>query len=76
MTIFQALKKAKENGLKVRPVSWREMNPQNWIESGTDLYGETRFYEDGPEEEIPHSPLLCTEEELLGPWEVFPGQQG
>ncbi len=73
MTIIEALALAKQ-GRKVRPVCWRTLNPDHWIEAIRNSAGDrnTVFVERGEMEEIPHALRLSFASEFLGEWEELP----
>lgn len=54
-----------ESGHKVRPVSWRTINPHHWVEFRCHV-----FVEFGSREEMPHALRLQHPDEFLGEWET------
>lgn len=66
MTITEALTAARDRGMRVRPVIWRQWQSLDWIE-----YGRGHFIERGEMQEIPHALRLSREEEFLGEWEEY-----
>jgi len=55
-------------GHKVRPTTWRTINPDHWIEFRHHV-----FVECGKMEEIPHALRLMHPDEFLGEWETIEG---
>jgi hypothetical protein len=70
MNIIEALNLCADCGHKVRPVSWRTLNPDHWIEAIAALTPECFFVEKGRMEEMPHALRLQHQDEFLGEWEV------
>lgn len=66
MTIIEAISLCM-SGHKVRPLTWRTLNPDHWIE-----YRQHIFVECGTMEEIPHALRLMHPDEFLGEWETMP----
>ena len=70
MNMLDALRLCHRDGKRVRPVKWRTLNPDHWIECRAS----TRqfFVECGTMEEFPHALRLADVEEFLVPWEEVP----
>jgi hypothetical protein len=70
MNILEALRLCKDGGHRVRPILWRSLNPDHWIEARK--HGAVVFFvECGAWEEIPHALRLSRPEEFLDEWETF-----
>ncbi len=70
MTIIEALKLC-QTGAKVRPVCWRKVNPQHWVEYvRMETPPSGAFAEGGTTEEIRHALRLSFPAEFLGEREV------
>ena len=67
MNMLEALRRCKGTSRKVRPVCWRTMNPDHWIQY---VGGNGGFFaEYGTMEEMPHALRLARRDEFLGDWE-------
>jgi hypothetical protein len=71
MNLIEALTLCRETGARVRPVCWRTLNPNHWVERiVTPAHSEPCiFVEKGEREEIPHALRLQFPSEFLGKWE-------